>query len=50
MAKMAGYGFAYNPPYGSFLSQPQVILQMSLSQKLPCLTHGVQSSAGIVIT
>jgi hypothetical protein len=29
---------------GSFLLLPQVILQMSLSQKLTCLIQGVQSS------
>jgi hypothetical protein len=28
---------------------PQVILEMSLSQKLPCLTYGVQASAVTVI-
>src|SRR5438874_2615274 len=30
---------------GPFLLLPQVIFQMSLSQKLACLTDGVQSSA-----
>jgi len=34
---------------GSFLLLPQVILEMSLSQKLSCLIQGVQSKIVAVI-